>query len=156
MKNLKNTVIGICVAVFLCGGYVRVEAQQNIAQEAYAILERNCLDCHGPSGSHKEALLLDRTALVNTQVVIPGNSEDSEFYKRLLGPTENGFQMPLGLPPLSDEAIQTIALWIDQGAPDWDVHIQLTLLRLMRCSIRSRLILRDLIRLTGDLRAILP
>ena len=122
MKNLKKTVIGICVAVFLSVGYARVEAQQNIAQEAYAILETNCATCHDATGAYKDDLLLDRDALVNTEVVIPGNPLESEFYKRLLGDTETGPQMPLGLPPLSDEAINTIALWIDQGAPDWDVR----------------------------------
>ena len=122
MKNLKNTVIGICVAVFLCGGYVRVEAQQNIAQEAWAILERNCATCHDATGAFKDDLLLDREALVNTGVVMPGDPLESEFYKRLLGDTEQGPQMPLGSPPLSDAAINTIALWIDQGAPDWDVR----------------------------------
>ena len=121
MKNLKNTVIGICVAVFLCVGYAGVEAQQNIAQEAYAILETNCARCHDATGAYKDVLLLDRDALVNTGVVIPEDPFESEFYKRLLDEPENGAQMPLGLPPLSDEAIRTIALWIALGAPDWDV-----------------------------------
>ena len=121
MKNLKNTVIGICVAAFLCVGYVPVEAQQNIAQEAYAILETNCATCHDATGYAKDNLLLDRDALVNTGVVKPENPFESEFYKRLLGDTEKGPQMPLALPPLSDETIQTIALWIALGAPDWDV-----------------------------------
>ena len=128
MKNLKNTVLGICIVVFLCGGYARVEAQveaqQNIAQEAYAILETNCATCHDATGYAKDFLLLDRDALVNTGVVKPGNPLESEFYKRLLGDTENGPQMPLGLPPLSDEAANTIALWIEQGAPDWDAGLE--------------------------------
>lgn len=122
MKILKNTVIGICVAAFLCVGYVRVEAQQNIAQEAWAILETNCATCHDATGAFKDDLLLDRDALVNTGVVTPGNPLESEFYKRLLGDTEKGPQMPLGLPPLSEEAINTIALWIALGASDWDVR----------------------------------
>ncbi len=121
MKNLKNTVIGICVAVFLCVGYAHVEAQQNIAQEAYAILETNCATCHDATGYAKDTLLLERDALVNTGVVKPGNPLESEFYKRLLGATEKGPQMPLGLPPLSDEASNTIFRWIEMGAPDWDV-----------------------------------
>ena len=118
----RNRYIFLVILTVVVLGFGTAQAQNNLAQEAYAILETNCLTCHGPSGSHKEALLLDRTALVNTRVVIPGNSENSEFYKRLLGPTENGLQMPLGSPPLSDAAINTIALWIDQGAPDWDVR----------------------------------
>ena len=112
-------VILICVGLAFAA---TADAQENLAQQVSAIFQQNCLNCHGPSGSFKEALLLDRTALIDTQVVIPGNPEDSEFYKRLLGPTEKGPQMPLNLPPLSPEAIETIARWITAGAPDWDVQ----------------------------------
>ena len=111
-------VILICVRL----AFATADAQENLAQQVSAIFQQSCLNCHGPSGSFKEALLLDRNALIDTQVVIPGNPENSEFYKRLLGPTENGPQMPLNLPPLSPEAIETIARWITAGAPDWDVQ----------------------------------
>ena len=112
------------IVILICLGlaFATADAQENLAQQAYAIFQQSCLNCHGPSGSFKEALLIDRTALVDTQVVIPGNPENSEFYKRLLGPTENGPQMPLNLPPLSQEAVETIARWIAVGASDWDVQ----------------------------------
>ncbi len=111
-------VILICIGF----GFATADAQENLAQQASAIFQQNCLNCHGPSGSHKEALLIDRNALVDTKVVIPGDPGNSEFYKRLLGPTENGPQMPLNLPPLSPEAVETVARWITTGAPDWDVQ----------------------------------
>ena len=112
------------IVILICVGFglATADAEENLAQEVSAIFQQNCWNCHGPSGSHKEALLIERTALVDTQVVIPGNSESSEFYKRLLGPTENGPQMPLNLPPLSQEAVETIASWITAGAPDWNVQ----------------------------------
>ena len=121
MKVWKN-IITICCLLMLVLGYQSVDAQEDIAQEAYTILERNCFNCHGENGAHKDVLLIERTVLVNNMVVIPSDPESSEFYKRLLGPTENGAQMPLNLPPLSQEAIETIALWITAGAPDWDVQ----------------------------------
>ena len=122
MKFRKNVIVIIgCLLIFILG-FQSVDAQQDIAQEAYAVFEQSCLICHGESGAHKDSLLIERTALVNTKVVIPGNPENSEFYKRLLGPTENGPQMPLNLPQLSEEAIETIARWITEGAPDWDVQ----------------------------------
>ena len=115
---------GLPIVILICIGlaFATADAQENLAQQASAIFQQNCLNCHGPSGSHKEALLIDRNALVDTKVVIPGNPENSEFYKRLLGPTENGPQMPLNLPPLSPEAVETIARWITAGAPDWNVQ----------------------------------
>ena len=112
------------IVILICVGlaFATADAQEDLAQQVSAIFQQNCLNCHGPSGSFKEALLLDRNALIDTQVVIPGNPENSEFYKRLLGPTEKGPQMPLNLPPLSPEAVETIARWITAGAPDWDVQ----------------------------------
>ena len=112
------------IVILICVGlaFATADAQENLAQQVSAIFQQSCLNCHGPSGSFKEALLIDRTALIETQVVIIGNPENSEFYKRLLGPTENGPQMPLNLPPLSREAVETIARWITAGAPDWNVQ----------------------------------
>ena len=120
MKVWKIFIALVCLSTFIAG-YQHAHAQQNLAQEVYAIFQQSCLNCHGASGAFKETLLIDRTALIDTNVVIPGDPENSEFYKRLLGPTENGPQMPLNLPPLSQEAIQTIARWITAGAPDWNV-----------------------------------
>ena len=114
--------LSIVTLICIGFGFATADAQENLAQQASAIFQQNCLNCHGPSGSHKEALLIDRNALVDTKVVIPGNPGNSEFYKRLLGPTENGPQMPLNLPPLSPEAVETVARWITTGAPDWDVQ----------------------------------
>ena len=112
------------IVILICIGlaFTTADAQENLAQEVYAIFEQNCLNCHGVSGAYKDELLIERATLVDTKVVMPGDPENSEFYKRLLGPTENGAQMPLNLPPLSPEAIETIALWITAGAPDWDVQ----------------------------------
>ena len=50
--------------------------------------------------------------------IVPGNPDDSELYKRLLGSTENGAQMPLGS-QLPSQLIETIRRWILAGAPDW-------------------------------------
>ena len=111
--------------ILTCIGFGTTDAQENLAQEVYAIFEQNCLNCHGESGAYKDELLIERTALVDTGVIIPGDPENSEFYKRLLGSTENGAQMPLNLPPLSQEAVETIAHWITAGAPDWDVQYDL-------------------------------
>ena len=118
ISRYLSKVLLICIGF----AFATADAQENLAQEVSTVFQQSCLKCHGPSGSFKEALLIDRTTLVDTQVVIPGDPENSEFYKRLLGPTENGPQMPLNLPPLSQEAIETIARWITVGAPDWNVQ----------------------------------
>ncbi len=96
-----------------------VNAQQNLAQEVYAIIEDACLICHGKNGSFSDDLLIEYTALIEGGAVIPGNPEDSVFYQRLIE-TDIAKRMPLGQPPLDPAAIETIYQWIAAGAPDWD------------------------------------
>ena len=96
-----------------------VSAQSQLAQDAYAIFGGSCLICHGPDGAYRETLLMEHDALIGGGTVVPGNPNASELYKRLLGPTESGAQMPFGQPPLPPQSIDTIRRWIVAGAPDW-------------------------------------
>ncbi len=100
-------------------GFQNVSAQQGVAQDAYAIFEASCLNCHGPDGAFRETLLMEHAELIEGGSVVPGNPSDSELYKRLLGPTENGARMPFGQPQLPPQSIETIRQWIEAGAPDW-------------------------------------
>ena len=124
MKVLKNLITISCLLMFILG-YQNVDAQQNIEQETSAIFEDSCNDCHGEGGSYTEQLILQYPAVIEDGSVIPGDPDNSELYKRLLGPTDNGFQMPFNSDPLSPEAIETIRQWILAGAPDWNLVPQL-------------------------------
>ena len=46
MKFQKIPITLICLLIFVAS-YQNVDAQQDIAQEAYAIFADNCLNCHG-------------------------------------------------------------------------------------------------------------
>lgn len=98
------------------------DAQENIAEQAYNIFQQNCFNCHGPSASYRDSLLIDYTSLIDSGVVIPGDPLASEFYKRLIDGTPEKPQMPWGQPPLSPQALATIRTWISQGAPNWQVQ----------------------------------
>ena len=100
-------------------GFQHVSAQSQLAQDTYAIFEATCLNCHGPDGAFRETLLMEHSELIDGGTVVPGNPNASELYKRLLGPTENGAQMPFGLPQLPPQSIDTIRRWILAGAPEW-------------------------------------
>ena len=101
----------------ICGhGYT----QDNTAQNVYLIFEKSCVGCHSEGGAFAESLIINWSLLLENGTVVPGKPEESELYRRLLGPTERGAQMPFGQPSLSDEAIATIRNWILAGAPDWN------------------------------------
>ena len=108
----------ICLSLLIVG-FQHVSAQSQLAQDTYAIFEATCLNCHGADGAFRETLLMEHTELINGGTVVPGNPNASELYKRLLGPTENGAQMPFGLPQLPPQSIDTVRRWILAGAPDW-------------------------------------
>ena len=126
-RYLVPHLIGICkqqhrialigLLVFIVGSQ-NVSAQQQIAQDAYAIFEQSCLICHGPDGAYKETLLIEHNALIQNGTVVPGNPDASKLYNRLLT-TDAAKRMPLGQPQLSTQAIDTIRNWILAGAPDW-------------------------------------
>ena len=107
----------IGLLMFMVGSQT-VPAQQGVAQDAYAIFQQSCFNCHGPDGAYKETLLMEHNALTTENgPVVPGNPEASRLYNRLLG--EGGQLMPLGGPPLPDPQIETVKNWILAGAPDW-------------------------------------
>ena len=121
MTNFKIFQILALVALFLIAGSQVVSAQQQIAQDAYAIFEKRCFSCHGPNGTYKAIFLIDdHSALIKENgPVVPGNPEASRLYKRLRG--EGGQLMPFGGPPLDESEMKTIENWILAGAPDWAV-----------------------------------
>ena len=94
------------------------DAQENLAQQAYAIFQQNCLNCHGEHGAFTEEIIIEHTALIETGAVVPGKPAESELYRRLLV-DDLAKRMPLGQPRLSGAAIVTIGNWIQAGAPDW-------------------------------------
>ena len=116
MKTAKNLLL--ITLTFMALGFGSANAQQNLAQQAYAIFEQSCLNCHGEHGAFTEEIIIDHTALIETGAVVPGKPIDSELYKRLFTEDE-AKRMPLGQPQLPPAAILTIGNWIQAGAPDW-------------------------------------
>ena len=124
--NSSSTPIGaqyritLFALILIIVGSQHIFAQSQLAQDAYAIFEQNCLNCHGPDGAYRDVLLMEHELLIEGGTVIPGDPDASDLYKRLLGPTEDGgLQMPLGTEPLPAQFIDTIRRWILTGAPDW-------------------------------------
>ena len=115
----KRHCIALISLLILIVGSQTVPAQQQISLDTYAIFQQSCLICHGPNGAYKETLLMEHDALIKEGTVIPGNPDASLLYDRVLGTPGSGPQMPLGQPPLSPQAINTIRNWILAGAPDW-------------------------------------
>ena len=115
----RHFIFALVCLLSLSAGSQNLSAQSQLAQDAYAIFEASCLNCHGADGAFRETLLMEHAELIEGGSVVPGNPNDSELYKRLLGPTENGARMPFGQPQLPPQSIEAIRQWIVAGAPDW-------------------------------------
>ena len=120
MRTHKYFTLMLLISVLL--GSSVAEAQQNVAQDAYLILEQRCLTCHGPNGPFTEDLIIESAAqLVASGAVVRGVPIQSELYTRLLHADE-AKRMPLGQPRLPAAEIQKIGAWIQAGAPSWDIE----------------------------------
>ncbi len=83
------------------------------------VLTQHCLKCHGGKKTEGEFDLADREGLLrggaSGQAIIVGRGRDSLLYK-LVTHGKNP-KMPFQSKKLPDEAIASIATWIDLGAP---------------------------------------
>jgi len=96
-------------------------------QEAFAfkeivapIFQLRCLICH-KTESNKGGLSLMTPDDIQIggesgPVLVPGNSEMSELVRRISLPLDDENRMPKGKSPLSDNQVQLISWWIDEGA----------------------------------------
>src|SRR5215510_2759725 len=96
----------------------QTSARIDFRRDVLPIFRQNCIGCHGPS-QQINGLRLDRRSSVfknGLRRVVPGSSENSFLYHRLIG-NEFGLQMP-PTGALRPEEITVIKTWIDQGA-EW-------------------------------------
>ena len=123
MKNLNYWTLTILTLTFIALGVGNVQAQQNLAQQANAIVEQSCEACHGENRAFSEILSIQHSALIASGAVVPGNPDASEFYLRLLPNLPKHQRMPLGRDPLTPTEIDTVRRWIAAGAPNWEVAL---------------------------------
>ena len=112
-KHMLRLAFCACLGVSAFG---QTPARIDFGRDVLPILRQNCFGCHGPS-QQMNGFRLDRRSSVfknGIRRVVPGSSENSFLYHRLIG-TEYGLQMP-PTGPLPPEQIATIKGWIDQGA----------------------------------------
>ena len=99
------------------------EPAVDFSREVRPILSQNCFTCHGPAEDQRrgglrldtpDGFFADRAAL-GGPVMVAGSAEESLLYQRITHEDERE-RMPRNREALTDDEIETIRLWIDQGA----------------------------------------
>jgi len=126
-----KTLMGLAVAGLLftvgCG-----QREVSYSAEVVPILQTHCADCHSGGGEGETASGFGVTGYDDLmhgtqygQVVVAGSAMSSTLYHMVAGTVDPSIQMPPQHPealaegrgkPLSDEQIEIIKVWIDQGA----------------------------------------
>src|SRR5258708_7897944 len=106
----------LCSFVFAGILFAQTPAKIDFAKDVLPILRQNCVGCHGPAQQSSGMRLDRKSAVISRRGVVPGSSDNSFLFHRITG-NAYGIQMP-PTGPLRPEQIDTVKMWIDQGA-DW-------------------------------------
>jgi hypothetical protein len=105
----------------------------SFSEDVFPIIQKNCLPCHAEDNFNPSELSLDSYDLLmdggrHGDAVVPEKPDESPLVQKLLPDPPFGDRMPLdmrkkrgkkpGVKPLTEEEIQCIATWIQQGARD--------------------------------------
>jgi hypothetical protein len=126
MMNFKKTTGKLIVpglfslAITACGGDPAV----SFSQDVKPIIDQNCIECHQAGGQGEVASGFDLTSYEGMMkgaqfgpMVIAGDAEGSNMLVLIEGRADPSINMPHGQQkPISKQNIQTIRLWIEQGA----------------------------------------
>lgn len=126
MKFIQNIIFSGALGVLILIGHSCQESERvDFSTQIKPILNNNCITCHG--GVKKNAgfsLLFEEEAFAKTEsgkpAIIPGDAAGSELIQRL-HEDDPELRMPYEKPKLSDEEIELLTRWIDQGA-EWGEH----------------------------------
>ncbi len=127
MQNLARYLTAFGVTLLLmCAVEVRaVDSAPDFSLDIFPILRRNCFECHGPK-KQEAGLRLDqrRAALDHPAAIVPGDSENSEVFRRTtLRPGDEEIMPAVGK-PLNKGETELLRRWIDAGAV-WPEKVEL-------------------------------
>lgn len=107
-------------AVAFATGMARAEDKIDFAKQIRPIMADNCYKCHGPK-KEKGKLRLDTLAAFEKggkdgKVIVPGDPDKSDLYRRITLPKDDDDVMPPEGDPLPKDKQALVKQWIAQGA----------------------------------------
>tara|TARA_B110000196_G_C20541080_1_gene384419 strand:- start:40 stop:372 length:333 start_codon:yes stop_codon:yes gene_type:complete len=110
---MKKIFFFVVLALFSCKDYGNPMSSDDNTNDTYSgNIQTIFIDCNG---CHAYASYDD---ILSSGHIIAGDALSSELYKRIILPVEDVYSMPRNLPVLSEQNIERIRIWIDEGAPE--------------------------------------
>lgn len=110
----------IRLIVLLAFSPVCLLAQVDYESEIQPIFSSNCISCHGGQNgvtlSSYDAVMNSVGSQYGTNIVAPGQPNNSPIVDKVEPNPQFGVRMPQGGPYLSNEQIDLIRTWIEEGA----------------------------------------
>jgi mono/diheme cytochrome c family protein len=115
----------ILICITLLAGLRTMSAEPahpsvDFSRDVYPILQRHCIECHGPEKQNGKLRLDSRAAATeggtNGAAIIAGKAAESELIRRVLLTKADDEVMPARGELLSKKQIETLRQWIDEGA----------------------------------------
>jgi len=116
---MMGRIVGVSILSLFTfvAAYAQVPDGIDFARDVQPIFRQNCVTCHGPS-QQMNGLRVDRKSSVfSGRRVVSRSLENSFLYRRLVGSSEFGSQMP-PTGPLKPEQVEVVKRWVEQGA-EW-------------------------------------
>jgi hypothetical protein len=124
-----STIVGAGIGRHEGGGYSVAaepakatpgERKIDFAKDVRPLLEKHCLECHGPKKQESSFRLDVKTAAMRGgdvgRAIEPGKGGESTLIKAVMGTSDEVSQMPLDKKPLGAAEIAILRAWIDEGA----------------------------------------
>ncbi len=120
-----NKHVGHCGAVIVCVIMLAACSPSNVSFSANVqpILKKYCLECHVPGGAGYIASAFDMSSYETFMkggkygaFVVPGDPLTSTLNMLVEGRAHPSIRMPHGREKLSDREIETLRVWVQEGA----------------------------------------
>jgi hypothetical protein len=98
----------------------------DFARDIFPIFRRHCIECHGPKAQEADLRLDQREVLIeHSTVIVAGEPENSELYRRITLPAGHDEIMPATGKSLTKKETDLLRRWIEAGAT-WPENVELT------------------------------
>ena len=120
MGSMRTLILIAATLAMVANSRVRAENQIDFVRDIQPILQKSCLKCHGAEKPKGQLRLNAQAAALkggeNGAVIVPGQADKSDLYRRITLPADNDDVMPSKGDLLAKAQTDLIRDWINQGA----------------------------------------